>query len=149
MIRKGSAAWYGTGAEGDGTVSVPSGVLADTPYSSKSRFVSNDGEEVSWTNPEELIAAAHAGCFSMALSYQLSGAGFTPNQINTDAVLDMQKEENGNGWAIKTIKLKVEADIPRIDDAKFQELAGNAKAGCPVSKALSSVEISMEAKLKS
>ena len=145
MIRKGSAVWHGTGAEGDGTVSVPSGVLADTPYSSKSRFVSKDGEET-WTNPEELIAAAHAGCFSMALSYQLNGAGFTANEISTDAILDIQKEDDG--FAIKTIKLKVTADIPEITDEKFQELAGNAKKGCPVSKALAGVEISMEAKLK-
>lgn len=145
MIRRATAVWHGTGAEGDGILSVPSGVLADTPYSSKSRFVSNDGEEISWTNPEELIAAAHAGCFSMALSYQLTGAGFTPDEIKTDAVLDMQKEDAG--WTIKSIKLKVQASIPGIDDAKFQELAGNAKKGCPVSKALAAVDISMEAKL--
>lgn len=145
MVRKATAVWHGAGADGDGILSVPSGVLADTPYSSKARFVSKDGEDT-WTNPEELIAAAHAGCFSMALSYQLTGAGFIPDEIHTDAHLTMEKEDAG--WAIKGIKLIVEASIPDIDDAKFQELAGNAKAGCPVSKALGAIDITMEAKLK-
>lgn len=145
MIRKATAVWHGAGAEGDGILSTPSGVLSDTPYSSKARFVSKDGEDT-WTNPEELIAAAHAGCFSMALSYQLTGAGFIPDEIHTDAHLTMEKEDAG--WAIKGIKLMVEASIPNIDDAKFQELAGNAKAGCPVSKALGAIDITMEAKLK-
>ncbi len=94
MIRRATAVWNGTGAEGEGTLKTPSGILNNTPYSSKARFVSEDGEETSYTNPEELIAAAHAGCFSMALSYQLSGAGFTPDEIKTDAVLDIQKEDN-------------------------------------------------------
>lgn len=146
MIRKSTAVWYGTGAEGDGILSTPSGVLSDTPYSFKARFVSKDGEEVSWTNPEELVAAAHAGCFSMALSFQLSGAGFPPDEIHTDALLNMEKEDAG--WEIKGIKLVVEASVPNIDDAKFQELAGNAKAGCPVSKALGAIDITMDAKLR-
>ncbi|MBP9095866.1 MAG: OsmC family protein [Ignavibacteria bacterium] len=145
MIRKSTAVWYGSGAEGDGILSTPSGVLSDTPYSFKARFVSKDGEET-WTNPEELIAAAHAGCFSMALSFQLSGAGFPPDEIHTDALLTMEKEDAG--WEIKGIKLVVEASVPNIDDAKFQELAGNAKAGCPVSKALGAIDITMDAKLR-
>lgn len=145
MTRKSTAVWHGSGAEGDGILSTPSGVLSDTPYSFKARFVSKDGEET-WTNPEELIAAAHAGCFSMALSFQLTEAGFTPDEIHTDAILSMDKEEAG--WVIKGIKLVVEASVPNIDDAKFQELAGNAKAGCPVSKALSAIDITMDAKLK-
>jgi osmotically inducible protein OsmC len=145
MVRKSTAVWHGSGAEGDGILSTPSGVLSDTPYSFKARFVSKDGEET-WTNPEELIAAAHAGCFSMALSFQLSGAGFVPDEIHTDAILTMEKEDAG--WAIKGIKLVVEASVPNIDDAKFQELAGNAKAGCPVSKALGAIDITMDAKLK-
>ncbi|MBS1494693.1 MAG: OsmC family protein [Bacteroidetes bacterium] len=145
MTRKSTAVWHGTGAEGDGILSTPSGVLSDTPYSFKARFVSKDGEET-WTNPEELIAAAHAGCFSMALSFQLTGAGFPPDEIHTDAILSMEKEDAG--WAIKGIKLVVEASVPNIDDAKFQELAGNAKAGCPVSKALGAIDITMDAKLK-
>jgi osmotically inducible protein OsmC len=145
MIRKAIAVWHGNGAEGDGILSVPSGVLADTPYSSKARFVSKDGEEISWTNPEELIAAAHAGCFSMALSYQLTGAGFVPDEIRTDASLTMEKEDAG--WSIKGIKLTVNATVPGIGDVEFQQLALNAKQGCPVSKALSAVEITMEAKL--
>jgi len=128
-----------------GILSTPSGVLSDTPYSFKARFVSKDGEET-WTNPEELIAAAHAGCFSMALSFQLSSAGFPPNEIHTDALLTMEKEDAG--WEIKGIKLVVEASVPNIDDAKFQELAGNAKAGCPVSKALGAIDITMDAKLR-
>jgi osmotically inducible protein OsmC len=145
MIRKSTAVWHGTGAEGDGILTTPSGVLSDTPYSFKARFVSKDGEET-WTNPEELIAAAHAGCFSMALSFQLSGAGFPPDEIHTDAILTMEKEDAG--WAIKGIKLVTEAQVPNIDEAKFMELANNAKAGCPVSKALSAIEITMDAKLK-
>lgn len=146
MIRKSTAVWHGTGAEGDGILTTPSGVLSDTPYSFKTRFVSKDGEEASWTNPEELIAAAHAGCFSMALSFQLSGAGFPPDKIHTDAILTMEKEEAG--WIIKGIKLVSEALVPNITDEKFIELANNAKTGCPVSKALSAIEITMDAKLK-
>lgn len=145
MTRKSTAVWNGTGAEGSGKLTTPSKVLNSTPYSFKARFVSKDGEE-SATNPEELIAAAHAGCFSMALSFQLTGAGFPPDEIHTDAILSMEKEDAG--WAIKGIKLVVEASVPNIDDAKFQELAGNAKAGCPVSKALGAIDITMDAKLK-
>lgn len=145
MIRKSTAVWHGSGAEGDGILSTPSGVLSDTPYSFKARFVSKDGEET-WTNPEELIAAAHAGCFSMALSFGLSGAGFVPDEIHTDALLTMEKEEAG--WEIKGIKLVVEASVPNITDENFQELAAGAKKGCPVSKALGAIDITMEAKLK-
>ena len=146
MIRKSTAVWHGSGAEGDGILTTPSGVLSDTPYSFKARFVSKDGEEVSWTNPEELIAAAHAGCFSMALSFGLSGAGFEPDEIHTDALLTMEKEESG--WEIKGIKLIVEASVPSITNEKFQELAAGAKKGSPVSKALGAIDITMEAKLK-
>ena len=146
MLRKATAVWHGSGVEGDGVLSTPSGVLSDTPYSSKARFVSKDGEDT-WTNPEELIAAAHAGCFSMALSYQLSGAGFVPDEIHTDAHLTMEKEDAG--WAIKSIKLDVKATVPGIGEQEFQQLALNAKQGCPVSKALAAIQISMEAKLNS
>lgn len=145
MIRKSTAVWHGSGAEGSGELTTPSGTLADTPYSFKSRFVSKDGEEP-MTNPEELIAAAHAGCFSMALSFALGAAGFTPDEIHTVANLTMEKEEAG--WAIKGIKLDVEASVPEISADKFQEVAEGAKMNCPVSKALGAIDITMEAKLK-
>lgn len=145
MIRKSTAVWNGSGADGSGMLTTPSGTLADTPYSFKSRFVSKDGEEP-MTNPEELIAAAHAGCFSMALSFALGANGFTPDEINTVANLTMEKEEAG--WEIKSIKLDVNASVPGISADKFQEVAEGAKKNCPVSKALSAIEITMDAKLK-
>ncbi len=137
-IRTGKAEWKGNLIEGAGTVSLGSGAYAGA-YSFKSRF-----EEGAGTNPEELIAAAHAGCFSMALSGQLSKAGFNPKRVATTAKVQLLKREAG--FAITLIELENESEVPDIDDAKFQELAGNAKTGCPVSKALA-VEIKLTAKL--
>jgi osmotically inducible protein OsmC len=102
-------------------------------------------EDGAGTNPEELIGAAHAGCFSMALSAQLSNAGFTPKRIHTKAGVRFEKQ--GEGFAITEINLQTEADVPGIDNAKFQELAQAAKKGCPVSKALAGTQINLEAKL--
>jgi osmotically inducible protein OsmC len=125
--------------DGKGTVSSESGAISNLPYSFSSRF-----EDGAGTNPEELLGAAHAGCFSMAFSGQLSGADFTPTRIATTATVTIEKDDAGFG--ITNVHLEVEASVPGIDEAKFQELAGNAKAGCPVSK-LFNTEITMNAKL--
>lgn len=144
MKRKSTAVWNGTGKEGKGTLSSTSGVLKNTPYSFATRFMSEDGK--AGTNPEELIAAAHAGCFTMALSFQLGGAGFTPTELITDATVIVENE-NG-GFVIKSIHLELIGDVPLISEGKFIELANDAKKNCPVSKALSAVEITLSAKLK-
>lgn len=141
--RTASAVWQGTGAEGAGKLNGPSGVFNDTPYSFKARFQNEDG--TAGTNPEELVAAAHAGCFAMALSFQLAGAGFPASELRVSANIDMEKQEAG--WAFQKITLVLEGDVPGISDEKFQELALAAKAGCPVSRALSAVPIELQATL--
>ena len=138
-IRTANAQWNGNLTEGNGTMALGSGAYTGA-YSFKSRF-----EEGAGTNPEELIAAAHAGCFSMALSGQLSKGGFSPKSVRTTAKVQLLKGEAG--FSITQIELENESEVPGIDDAKFQELAGNAKTGCPVSKALAAVEIKLSAKL--
>ena len=142
MIRHGSAVWNGTIKEGSGTVSTPSGVLNNTPYSFKLRFEDESGRN--GTNPEELIAAAHAGCFSMALSGQLTRAGFTADSLATSAALSLVQKDGG--FAITKVHLTLEAKIPGITAEQFQELANAAKAGCPVSKVLNA-EITLSATL--
>ncbi|MBL0939171.1 MAG: OsmC family protein [Gemmatimonadaceae bacterium] len=142
MIRTGSAVWNGSLKDGSGTVSAPSGVLNNTPYSFKLRFEDESGQN--GTNPEELIAAAHAGCFSMALSGQLTKNGFTADELRTSAALTLEQKDGG--FAITKVHLTLEAKIPGITEAQFQELAGNAKAGCPVSKVLNA-EITLAATL--
>src|SRR5690242_7451432 len=139
MQRKASAVWKGGLKDGKGTISSASGILSNTPYSFTTRFENTPG-----TNPEELIAAAHAACFSMALSAQLGGANLTPESINTTANLKMDKQEAG--WAITAIHLDVHAKIPNGDEAAFQKAAEAAKAGCPVSKVLKA-QITMNATL--
>ena len=139
MKRKASARWQGTAKEGSGTLSVQSGVLTDTPYSFVARFGDGKG-----TNPEELIAAAHAGCFTMALSFMLNGNGFTAEAIDTEATLTMD-QVNGN-WTITAIHLTTRARVPEIDAAKFAETANNAKANCPVSRVLNAT-ITLDAAL--
>ncbi len=143
MKRKANAVWRGNGLEGAGTMTTHSGALKDQPYSTKLRFQDEEGR--AGTNPEELIAAAHAGCFSMALSFQLANAGFTAEELRTEAVLTIEKEESG--WSIKAVHLKLTGKVPGISAEKFQELAGNAKKGCPVSKVLNA-EITMDAVLE-
>src|ERR1051326_3837927 len=140
MERKASAVWKGGLKEGKGEFSAPSGVFLHVPYSFRTRF-----EDAPGTNPEELIAAAHASCFSMALSAQLGAANLTPEAINTTASLKMEKLEAG--WMITSIHLDVSARVPSADEAAFQKAAENAKAGCPVSKVLNA-KISMSAKLE-
>ena len=139
MIRSGSAVWQGNLKEGKGTVSTESGALRDSPYSFKSRF-----ESAPATNPEELIAAAHAGCFSMALSGQLHGAGLTADRIETTAKVTLEKV--GDGYTVTASHLVVSAKIPGADPGVFSKAAEAAKAGCPISRLLNAT-ITMEAKL--
>jgi osmotically inducible protein OsmC len=143
MQRTASAVWNGSIREGRGTLTAPSGVLQDTPYSFKMRFEDEEGR--SGTNPEELIAAAHAGCFSMALSGQLGRANFTPEALATSATVTLEQKDGG--FAITKVHLVLEATIPGIEDVQFQELAAAAKAGCPVSKVLNA-EITLTATLR-
>jgi osmotically inducible protein OsmC len=140
MKRKASAAWQGGLKDGKGTISTASGVLSETQYSFSTRFEDGIG-----TNPEELIAAAHAGCFTMALSGQLSNAGLTAENIATAATVTMEKTDAG--FTITAVHLDVTARIPGADPAKFEEAANNAKAGCPISRLLKA-DITMEAKLE-
>ena len=139
MKRKATAEWRGALKEGKGTVSSDSGVLSNTSYSFSTRFEDQPG-----TNPEELIAAAHAGCFSMALSGQLANRGMTAESIKTNATLTMDKVEAG--WTVTAIHLDVAAKIPGAEEAKFQEAANAAKTGCPISRLLNT-NITMEARL--
>ncbi len=139
MQRTGTAHWSGGLKDGKGTVSTQSGVLKQTQYSFSTRFEDGVG-----TNPEELIAAAHAGCFSMALSGQLANAGMTAESIDTTATVTLEKVEGGFG--ITKIHLDVKAKIPGADKTKFDEATQNAKKGCPVSKVLNA-DITMDAQL--
>lgn len=143
MKRTAKANWKGTGLEGAGTLSTQSGVFAKQPYSTKLRFQNEDGKL--GTNPEELIAAAHAGCFTMALSFQLSGAGFTPENLDTEATVTIEKFDTG--FKVTGIHLDLVASVPGIEKKQFDELAGIAKKNCPISQALAAVEITMTAKL--
>jgi len=142
MKRKAQAVWRGAGADGKGSITTGSGALAEQPYSTRMRFEDESGR--SGTNPDELLAAAHAACFSMALAFQLSGAGHPPEELSTEAVVDMQK--SGSGWDITSSHLTVKAKVPGVSSDQFMELANNAKEGCPVSRALS-VPITMDAQL--
>jgi len=139
MIRKASAQWKGGLKDGRGSVSTDSGVLRQTPYSFSTRF-----ENAAGTNPEELIAAAHAACFSMALSAQLGGAGMTPESIDTAATLTLEKLEPG--FTVTGIHLEVVARIPGAKAAAFETAAGEAKANCPISRLLNT-KITMNARL--
>lgn len=140
MKRNASAVWRGGLKDGKGTISTDSGVLSDTQYSFSTRFEDGIG-----TNPEELIAAAHAGCFSMALSGQLGQAGLTPDSINTTASVSLEKTDAG--FAITSVHLDVKAKVPGANKEAFEKAANNAKAGCPVSKVLNA-EITMNATLE-
>jgi osmotically inducible protein OsmC len=135
MKRSATAVWNGTGKDGNGTVSTQSTVLSKTQYSYKSRFENGTG-----TNPEELIAAAHAGCFSMKLAFVLNAGGFTPDEIITECVITL-----GDG-AITSSHLVLKAKVPGIDKAKFDAAAADAKANCPISKLLNT-DITLDATL--
>jgi osmotically inducible protein OsmC len=138
-VREARARWEGALVDGKGTVRTETGSF-EGPYSFRSRF-----EEGSGTNPEELIAAAHAGCFSMAFSDELAGAGHVPTSVETTARVHLDKVEGG--FAITTIELITEAVVPGIDDEEFQRHAHDAKVGCPISKALAAVRVTLDARL--
>ncbi len=139
MIRKAKAVWRGTGRDGAGDLTTDSGALSEAPYSYKTRFEAERG-----TNPEELIAAAHAGCFTMALAFQLQTAGYTPTELATEAAVTLEAE--GSGFKISRSDLTLRADVPQLDKATFDQLAEAAEKNCPVSKLLKA-EITLNATL--
>jgi osmotically inducible protein OsmC len=140
MQRKASAVWHGDLKTGKGHLSTPSGVLTGTQYSFGTRFENGVG-----TNPEELIAAAHAGCFAMAFSAELGKAGFTPEAIRATATVTLEK--TGEGWTVTESDLDLAAQIPGIDEAKFTAIANSAKAGCPISRLLNA-KVTLDARLE-
>lgn len=139
MIRKAKAIWHGTGRAGSGNLTTDSGALAQTPYSFGTRFENERG-----ANPEELIAAAHAGCFTMALAFLLQSAGFTPKELTTEAAVTIEPE--GQGFRITKSALTLRAQAPQLDEATFARLASDAEKNCPVSKVLNAT-ITLDAKL--
>lgn len=139
MQRTAKARWNGSGAEGSGTLTTQSGTLENVPYSAKMRFGDDKG-----TNPEELIAAAHAGCYSMALAFDLVRAGHQPQSIETEANLTIERQEAG--WRIVKIHLDTTATVPGLGEEEFRKIAEASKAGCPVSNVLKA-EITLSAKL--
>jgi osmotically inducible protein OsmC len=140
MKRSASAVWTGGLMDGQGTISTETGALNEAPYGFQSRFESGPG-----TNPEELLGAAHAGCFSMALSLGLGNAGFTPEEIETKAVVTLDRD--GDGFTITAVHLRCRAKVPGIDAAAFQQVAEGTKQGCPVSKVLKAA-ITLDAALE-
>jgi osmotically inducible protein OsmC len=140
-VRTAKAAWTGNLVRGQGTVSVESGLFEAAPYNYRSRF-----EQGAQTNPEELVGAAHAGCFSMALSDMLASDGHTPTSVETTAKVHLNKVSDG--FRITLIELETVGDVPGIDAATFQSYAERAKTGCPVSNALAAVEITLKATFK-
>ncbi|MBD1552921.1 OsmC family protein [Pseudomonas sp. C2L12B] len=143
MKKKASAVWQGGLKDGKGAISVGSGAFRDLPYGFKARFEANEPQH---TNPEELIGAAHAGCFSMALSMILGNAGFTATKIETEAEVSLEQQEGG--FSITAIALNLKAQVPGATDEQFQKLANDAKVGCPVSKVLKGAAITLHATLE-
>ena len=141
MKRKASAVWQGGLKDGKGTVSSESGVLQNSAYSFGTRFENGKG-----TNPEELIAAAHAGCFTMAFSAQLGERGYTPEKLETSATITLEKVDAG--WSVTAVHLDVRGTVPKADAAAFQQAVNAAKTGCPISRLLNTT-ITMDAKLNS
>lgn len=140
MIRKARAVWRGTGKDGNGDLTTDSGVLSATPYSFKTRFENEQG-----TNPEELIAAAHAGCFTMQLAFLIQRAGLEAEELSTEAAVSLVPD--GQGFKIDRSALTLRAKVPGLDQAKFEELAATAEKSCPVSRLLNA-EITLDAKLE-
>ena len=140
MIRKANAVWRGTGRDGAGALTSASKVLSDTPYSFKTRFEDQPG-----TNPEELIAAAHAGCFTMALAFALQREGFTPQELSTEAAVSL--DPDGAGFKITRSALTLRARVPGLSEAKFREVAEAAEKTCPVSRVLNA-QITLDALLE-
>lgn len=145
MKRTAQAVWSGALKDGKGAISLQSGALKDSPYSFKARFEDESGKSA--TNPEELIAAAHASCFTMQLSHFLAEAGHPAAKLTTEAAVHIGPVDGG-GQAISKSALTLRGIVPGMDEAKFIELANKAKAGCPVSKALGAIEITLDAKLE-
>lgn len=145
MKRTARAQWSGALRDGKGTLSMQSGALKDQPYTFKARFEDESGK--SGTNPEELIAAAHAGCFTMQLSHFLAEAGHPATKLTTDAEVTVGPQPGG-GQAISKSALTLRGVVPGMSEDKFLELANKAKAGCPVSRALASIEITLDARLE-
>jgi osmotically inducible protein OsmC len=139
MKRTATAQWTGSGKDGKGLLSTQTGTLSNTQYSFTSRFENGTG-----TNPEELIAAAHAGCFNMAFAFMLGDSGFSPDEINTTATLSM--ENQAGAWTVTSINLDVKAKVKEIDQTKFKQIADNAKKNCPISRLLNT-NITMTATL--
>jgi osmotically inducible protein OsmC len=139
MIRKAKAVWRGTGRTGGGKLSTESAVLVETPYSFRTRFENEKG-----TNPEELIAAAHAGCFSMTLAFVMEDAGCTPTELNVEAAVTIEPE--GQGFRISHSALTLRAKVPGLDEVAFARMVGDAEKNCPVSKVLNAA-ITLDAKL--
>lgn len=145
MKRTAQAVWSGALKDGKGAISLQSGALKDSPYSFKARFEDESGRSA--TNPEELIAAAHASCFAMQLSHFLAEAGHPAAKLTTEAAVHIGPVDGG-GQAISKSALTLRGDVPGMSEAQFIELANKAKAGCPVSKALGAIEITLDAKLE-
>ncbi|AMO22336.1 OsmC family protein [Ramlibacter solisilvae] len=145
MKRTSSAQWRGAGKSGSGTLDSQSGALQKLPYNFAARFESEDGR--AGTNPEELIAAAHAGCFAMALAFKLEGAGHPAEQLDARATVSLERAEGG--FRISGVELNVEGRVPGLDAKRFEEIAQDAKANCPVSQALKALPITLNAKLVS
>jgi lipoyl-dependent peroxiredoxin len=139
MIRKAQAIWRGTGRDGEGDLTTDSGVLNASPYSYRTRFEDKPG-----TNPEELIAAAHAGCFTMALAFRLQVEGYIPTELATEAAVSLDQE--GGGFRISRSALRVRADVPGLDQATLARVAADAEQNCPVSRLLKA-EITLDAQL--
>ncbi len=141
LKRTATAVWNGSGPKGSGKISTLSGAMKEQPYSAFARFESEDGKAA--TNPEELIGAAHASCFTLALGFQITKAGHEATELKTLATVSMEKQDIG--YTIINVHLDVTGSVPGIDAAKFSELAENAKKGCPISRALGAVPITMTA----
>jgi osmotically inducible protein OsmC len=139
MIRKAKAVWRGTGRDGSGDLTTDSGILEKTPYSFKTRFENEKG-----TNPEELIAAAHAGCFTMALAFRLQTAGYSAVELSTEAAVSLDPE--GKGFRISRSALTLRANVPNLDQATFERIAQDAEENCPVTKVLKAA-VTLDAKL--
>jgi osmotically inducible protein OsmC len=144
LKRTSTAVWHGSGPQGKGAISTLSGALKDQAYGFNTRFASEDGK--AGTNPEELLGAAHASCFTMAVAFALTAEKLEATELRTVATVTMDKQEAG--WSITHIDLALEGSVPNIDDAKFQAIADGAKKNCPISRALSATPISMTAKLR-
>jgi osmotically inducible protein OsmC len=143
LKRTSTVVWQGSGPKGSGTISTLSGAIENTPYSVNARFVSEDGK--AGTNPEELLAAAHASCFTMATAFQLTNAGHEATRLETIATVSMDKQDAG--WTIVGIHLELTGQVPGISAEQFQTFADNAKKGCPLSRALAAVPITLSATL--